>query len=124
MNLALSDGRTTPDEELDDWGFDGPTLHGVYSVVQRYRTRTTVKFVSKAATEVARLLTGWRRWDDDVLEIQWQDDLIEIVEPDGRRRYFADIVFDYGLPHEEIKRLEARLSEARDHLECAKGCLG
>jgi len=119
VDLILSHGRNSPDEEMDDWGFEGPTLRGVHVVQQRYRSTTTVSFISKEASESARLLTRWSVWEDDVLEVSWQDDLIETIEPDGCHRYYADMILLHPKAQDEIRQIEECLSDARYRLECA-----
>jgi hypothetical protein len=92
MNLELSHGRMQLDEDMDDWGFDGPVLLSVHSVEQRYGT-AIVRFASVAAAARAQKLTGWDVWDfnPSVLEIRKRDDLIETIEPGSSvPRFYGD----------------------------------
>lgn len=123
MELLLCHGRDTSDELMDDLGFDGPTLQGVHSVQQRYRITTTVKFVSKEAADAARDLTSWPIWDDGILEVPWNGDLIETYEPDGCRRYYADVVLSHHSAEEEIEKIAECISDARCSLNRASGYL-
>jgi len=123
MDMMLLHGRDRPDEQLNDWGFDGPTLHGVQSFQQRYRITTTVKFVSRTFADLARNLTGWPIWDDDILEVPWHGDLIATCEPDGHRRYYADVVLVNRSAEEEIERIVECMSDARAGLNHASQCL-
>lgn len=36
MQLYLFHGRKTPDEHLQDWGFDGPTINEITSLTGTY----------------------------------------------------------------------------------------
>lgn len=91
MDLILLHGRETSDQEMDDLGFVGPTLHGVHSLQQRYRATTTVKFLNGACADTARLLTGWQVWDENVLEVAWRNELVEICDEAGRMRFYGDL---------------------------------
>lgn len=76
MKLKLLHGRTTPDEELDDWGFDGPTLEGVSYVHSAY-TMFTVGFQTVELAEKAQELTGWRLFDSKVLQMQFEGEMVK-----------------------------------------------
>ena len=91
MDLLLLNGREKPDELVDDGGFCGPVLHGVDSIQQRYRDTTTVKFDNIALAESAMRQTGWPVWDEQVLEIVWQDDLVEICDEVGKKTFYGDV---------------------------------
>lgn len=36
MKLRLYHGRNTPEQEMDDWGFEGATLFGVDGIIWTY----------------------------------------------------------------------------------------
>lgn len=76
MDLILFHGRDTPDEDIDDWGFQGPTLHGVLDLHVTYMQTFTVWFNSRENFNAAHAATGWRKWDDLALEMQIEDELV------------------------------------------------
>lgn len=76
MKLYLFHGRATPDEELDDWGFDGPVLQGVDYVHSTYGT-LTVGFKEQHHADFAHHTTGWDWSDGKVLEMRYRGDLVE-----------------------------------------------
>lgn len=85
FQLYLFHGRTHPEENLDDWGFEGPTLKGVLYVHVTYMQTLTVGFNNKENFQKALTETGWRVWDDLTLEMSIVDDLVQTE--DG---YFGD----------------------------------
>ncbi len=83
--LLLIHGRHDPDETLDDWGFNGPTLEGVEYLVVTYNSHYRLGFVDEASFLRAKELTGWEEWDDKQLLMQFHDDMVHTK--DG---YFGD----------------------------------
>lgn len=91
MKLYLQHGRATLDEALDDWGPEGPTLEGVKGIHQTYGTSVKVYFETPEAHGDAWKKTKWRIWEDNIsLEMEWEQDLVAITMPDGKRMYFGD----------------------------------
>jgi hypothetical protein len=76
MLLRLIHGRSHPDEHLDGWGFDGPTLRGVAWVTAVYVAEVRVGFVDVEAARAAQAITGWRVVDDVILEMRVERDLV------------------------------------------------
>lgn len=91
MQLRLAHGREDPSEEMDGWGFDGPTLLQVHSMQQMYGQTYTVAFVTDDATNEAKRLTGWPTWDRKCLAMPNRNGLIETHEPGEPPRYDADL---------------------------------
>jgi hypothetical protein len=90
MQLHLYHGRKTPDEDMDDWGFDGPTLLGVEWMAVTYMSTFRVKFKTVEQAQAAQALTGWEYFaDNDQLEIQQNGSLIAA---DGN--YYGDWSLD------------------------------
>ncbi len=89
MELYLSHGRKTPDENLDDWGPNGPRLQGVKGCHQTYNTPVNIHFVSRAAKDEAQRLTGWETWDEKALTIRWHEDMVH-CRCDGVDMYYGD----------------------------------
>lgn len=83
MELRLYHGRTNPEQEMNDWGFEGATLTGVDGIIWTYGV-PRVYFVNDSALKLAKDLTGW---DDiaDGLEMCVYEDLIKTKEG-----YFGD----------------------------------
>lgn len=79
MKLRLFHGRRHPDEELSDWGFEGPTIEGVAFVRATYWATFVVGFHTLEAMELAARQTGWKSFDARMLEITIVEDLIEAV---------------------------------------------
>lgn len=103
MKLMLVHGRLDPNtggtdldgNEVDDWGFEGPTIAGIKSIGGTYG-EVCVHFHSERGYEKAKHATGW---DDCVHEqgllfdsLPDKDaDCVSIFNPTrGRREYFGD----------------------------------
>ena len=78
MLMRLIHGRCCPDEHLDGWGFDGPTLRGVAWVTVVYVADVRVGFVDIDAARVAQVTTGWRIVDELILEMHIERDLVHL----------------------------------------------
>jgi hypothetical protein len=89
MKLITLHGRKSPDDEMPDWGFSGPTLHGIAAVHWTYGTMN-VFFTDVAAAKEAHRLTGWTFFDDHALEMAFSDDLLMIKPEGGDVAYFGD----------------------------------
>ena len=90
MELYLHHGRKTTDEAMDDWGHDGPRLHGVKGIHQTYGCPSNVFFLDRSAMIEAKRLTGWEKWDDNALTMRWKDDCVHVRNPDGSEAFFGD----------------------------------
>ena len=88
MNLHLYNGRHHPDEELDDWGFEGPTLRNIKAVQWTYG-ELKVYFDREWDQQVARALTNWTTHGPTALAIL-TDEYIETK--DG---FFGDFNITY-----------------------------
>ncbi|MDP1699284.1 MAG: hypothetical protein Q8L45_16105 [Xanthomonadaceae bacterium] len=119
MDLLLLHGRETADELMDDIGFRGPVLHGVHSFQRRYRETATVKFNNLAWTESAMRRTGWPVWDDNVLEILWQDDLIKICDKAGIKSFYGDMILCDNSLERDIDDLIVCVSNVKKNLNVA-----
>lgn len=86
MRLMLMHGRNSPTEEMNDWGFQGPTLDGVEAVHFTYGLSTVrVWFVDVASREKAQEITGWEECEDNALEMQFHEDLVM-----AQGKYYGD----------------------------------
>lgn len=63
MKLRLYHGRNSPDERMDDWGFDGPILEFEWICIT-YLTTFRIGFKDRAQSLKARELTCWEEWDE------------------------------------------------------------
>jgi len=75
MNIHLFHGRNTLDEDMEDWGFDGPALK-CEAVSFTYLTTITVHFSNQDDYLKAKELTGWKEWGELVLEAELKDDML------------------------------------------------
>lgn len=78
MKIRLYHGRNNPEQEMDDWGFEGPILNDVDGIVWTYGM-ARVFFTNDSALEKAKELTGWELIGD-ALEMCNYDNLIETKE--------------------------------------------
>lgn len=90
MELYLHHGRKTPDEQLDDWGPNGPRLAGVKGIHQTYGNAANVHFDDQPAADEARRLTGWDAFDASALTMRWQEELVHVKGPDGTVMLYGD----------------------------------
>jgi hypothetical protein len=89
MELYLSHGRKTPDEQLSDWGDNGPRLQGCIGLHQTYGHEANVYFTDNAAMLAAKALTGWEEWDDNALTMRWHEDMVH-TQCNGVSMYYGD----------------------------------
>ena len=87
LAITLSHGRKDPNEDMEDWGFNGPVLPGVDSLHIVYLTQITVAFANADLARYARDKTGWDWWDETIhcLQIRTHKDMIQTHEG-----YFGD----------------------------------
>ena len=89
MNLYFQHGRRFPDQELKDWGENGPILpncigvHSIYGELCAY-------FASRFDMHVAQKLTGWERADDNALQMKFSKEFVIAKFMDGETGYFGD----------------------------------
>ncbi|USQ15519.1 hypothetical protein J2N86_15960 (plasmid) [Legionella lytica] len=83
MELRLYHGRTSPEQEMDSWGFEGPILTGVEGIVWTYGI-PRVFFGSSDDYNKAKELTGWDELGDG-LEMSVFEDMIKT-----KQGYFGD----------------------------------
>lgn len=60
MKLFLYHGRKTKDEEMEDWGYDGPRIEDVNYLIDSYHCHLRVSFRTRAAMFKAIEITGWK----------------------------------------------------------------
>ncbi|WP_058532899.1 hypothetical protein [Legionella saoudiensis] len=83
MKLRLYHGRTSPEQKMNGWGFEGPILTGVEGIIWTYGI-PRVFFVSSHDYEKAKELTGWDELGDG-LEMSVFEDMIKT-----KGGYFGD----------------------------------
>lgn len=88
--LHLFHGRRTPDEELDDWGFDGPVIKGIAAFSCTYFTTFRVTFADEESYQAAKSLTGWNPWDELTLEITGSAGLVTTTGEQHGPAYYGD----------------------------------
>lgn len=84
MLLRLFHGRTSPNEELNDWGFDGPIIENVSALTGIYGAMYA-HFENEQHLLKAHSQTGWEYCGDYALVVQTHEDLLQTI--DG---YFGD----------------------------------
>ena len=88
--LHLYHGRFDPRQTMDDWGFEGPLLHGVKSIAVTYLNSLSVWFTSEAEAAAAKKITGWESCDVDGLWVETHEDMVVTTDPDGTKKYYGD----------------------------------
>lgn len=86
MKLVLLHGRDYPDQDMDNWGYNGPHLEGVKYVHSVYGN-LTIGFKSLKEAQTAHELTGWPYFDEAVLEITFHEDLVLCRSKNGNQYY-------------------------------------
>lgn len=74
--LQLIHGRRHPDADTNGWGFDAKPIAGIAYFHSTYLETLTVGFYSEEAFENAQQYTGWKSWDDLILEMPYVSGLI------------------------------------------------
>jgi hypothetical protein len=92
MRLIIFHGRDDPNQELDDWGYDGPTIYDVVALHGTYGN-LNVFFASDAAAAKANEQTGWDRFCSRALRMKFHEELLVLSESDGCVRYYGDWEF-------------------------------
>lgn len=92
LRLLLIHGRFDPDEQLEEWGFNGPDIEGIEALHSTYETHRVVRFKDRAAAQRAHALTAWEWWDENALLMQFHDDMLKTtcISADGPAMYFGD----------------------------------
>lgn len=72
LYLALFHGRNSPDQQMDDWGFDGPLIGPIEWCHTTYATLLRIKFTSAESEE--KYFT--RQSYPDGHDILFRDDLL------------------------------------------------
>jgi hypothetical protein len=96
MKLFLYHGREDVDQEMDDWGFDGPLLEGVKYAVVTYFSTYRIAFTTRKAYRQAKALTGWDEWDEGelCLEMRTHQDGLVVTNVAGVEKYYGDWCLD------------------------------
>lgn len=84
MKLRLIHGRKSPNEELHDWGFDGPIIKNISSLTGTYG-EMYAHFENEQHLLKAHNQTGWKYFGDYALIVRTFEDLLQTI--DG---YFGD----------------------------------
>ena len=99
MILHLYHGRLTHDgpatdtegNEVDDWGFEGPKLHGVKSLIWTYGN-LAILFIDHEAYKTAEAQTKWADGVfDNSLRLPTTPDTVRVFNTERTRyEYFGD----------------------------------
>lgn len=79
MRLTMRHGRDYGSEELPNWGDPGPTLEGIMAVHVTYMYRWVIYFKDHASADKAQRVTGWKFWDHNALEMEFEEDMLKIA---------------------------------------------
>lgn len=92
MDLLLIHGRFDPEADMDDWGFNGPTIQGVEAIHVIYQQTYVLWFADALSARKAHALTSWPHFDDEALEMTFHGDLLKAtcLCADGPATYFGD----------------------------------
>ncbi len=123
MKLLLMHGRTGLDKptdvdgnEVDDWGFDGPTIEGIKAVHYTYGN-PVVWFDTNEAAEAAHRLTRWEYFDEGGLEMEFREDLVQTYNAERERlEYFGDWEFQTKEPMDPPDGEPLKMGAAKDML--------
>ena len=77
--MLLIHGRKDPEENLDQWGFDGTDIENIAAVHSAYGN-LVIYFKNIESAVKAQAQTGWKEWDLNALEVQQYEDLISTSE--------------------------------------------
>lgn len=94
MQLHMYHGRLSVDQDMDDWGTEGPYLKGVEYIVVTYMSTFRVGFIDQASFDQAKIETGWPTWDELQLEAQFDKDLLVITRLSGEKVHYGDWSLD------------------------------
>lgn len=89
MKLTLIHGRNDPDEQMEDWGFEGPIIEGIEWMAVTYMTHFRIKVANNEIAEELAKKLGWDMWEDCQLLIKFHDDMIE-----AEGKYYGDWSID------------------------------
>lgn len=76
ITLQLIHGRHEPNAAPCNWVFDAKPITGISFLHSAYLSTLTVGFTSRQALEAAMSYTGWKIWDELILEVSLHGDLI------------------------------------------------
>lgn len=110
MRLAFFHGREDPEQDMNDWGFAGPTVEGIAWTHTTYDTRLVIGFFTKEACDRAQKITGWEYCDDKALEAFYHGDVLKAGE-----HYYGDWEFVESEGYDLIKQFLA-LDDHQDDL--------
>ena len=89
MKMILLHGRDDPEQKMENWGYNGPDLENVKYAHSVYGN-LTVGFQTKKDADSAHQLTGWRYFDDAVLEVSFFEDMVLCLPAGGKKSYYGD----------------------------------
>lgn len=93
IKLILFHGRSSVDEEMEDWGFEAPPITGIVDFTITYMSHFRVAFATEAECIAAHKATGWGFWCDLVLGIEFEGDLVRTIDEQGNVALYGDWVF-------------------------------
>lgn len=99
MRMTITHGRHAPctggtdldGNEIDDWGFEGPTLEGVVGITFVYNNYY-VRFADPDSFQIAAEMTMWKPGPYELsLELKFEEDCLKLFNSTRMRyEYFGD----------------------------------
>ena len=90
MRLYLNHGRASLDQDMDDWGGNGPRLRCT-GIHQTYDTSVNVHFANRADYDAALKATGWEPWEPGAaLIMRREGDCVRCDPADGPTCFYGD----------------------------------
>lgn len=65
MRMILLHGRDDPAQDMDDWGYTGPTINGIKAFHGTYLGDFNLYFTTMEDTLRAKAITGWEQLAGD-----------------------------------------------------------
>lgn len=97
FNLSLWHGRHDPDQDMEDWGFDGPVIEGIVAIHTTYLSEIRITFKDLQHTRRAFIQTMWEEGlNNDELLISITDDMIYVPR---RAAWYGD--WSFYIPQQE-----------------------
>lgn len=114
LELYLIHGRLRPEQDMEDWGTDGPRLKGVTGIHQTYGSPANIVFTDKAAADEAQRITGWAFWDENMLTMKWEGDLVVCYDAKTQTTTYYG---DWGIMIPKKEKNVTRIEEIKDELK-------
>jgi len=89
LRLTTMHGRLNPEQDMEDWGFNGPIIECIIASHSTYG-HMNLFFASIEAAQKAHELTGWEWFDDNALEMRFEGDMLLLRPKDAPPAWYGD----------------------------------